>query len=494
VFIVAGIFLLFEKKYVWLAPAAFLYVWTYNLFVMLLILTALWAVAVYCIERRIEWQPILWACLGTIAGFVIHPYFPRNVKLFLEHLAAKSGAAGSQATVGMEWYSLPAWNFTTSALVACLAMVVGYVSFGYLLSLRYERTRMYRPLLFLLFSSFLLIISLRSIRFIEYWPPFAVLFAAFTLQEIWTGDTRPANTEQIGAEPDAVPISPRRIPLWKLGLVCVLLAIAIVYNFRAARVSMYGAARDVDHYKAATQWMIANIPAGALIYDVNWSDFGKLFYYDTTHRYVSGLDAIYLLDAHPELEQLTERLSDHSERDPATAIATQFAKVEPAGLSYIFVGDYPVAPPPEWFNYVMRTGSFVSVYRDSQCVILQLLSLPPGAAVTDDIRHLDNPEQRKSLLPQIARRFGGGIYATDEESVPGGPALVIHNQQATEAWAVRLFQNDANSISGEVLWQLGYRLYVVTDGQKKWAMPVKGNPKYRAAFTNQPNQGAAAKP
>jgi hypothetical protein len=118
-------------------------------------------------------------------------------------------------------------------------------------------------------------------------------------------------------------------------------------------------------------------------------------------------------------------------------------------------------------------------------VILQALNLSQAQAANEDVRHLDNPIQRKSLLPQVTRRFGGDIYATDEENMPGGPALVIHNKKATAEWATRLFQNDSNSISGEVLWQLGYNIYMVTDGKNNWAMEVKGNPKFRGAFTGQ---------
>jgi len=35
---------------------------------------------------------------------------------------------------------------------------------------------------FLIFSTALMLMTARSRRFAEYWPPFAILFAAFTLQ------------------------------------------------------------------------------------------------------------------------------------------------------------------------------------------------------------------------------------------------------------------------------------------------------------------------
>src|SRR5438477_457451 len=65
-FIVAGIILLFERRYVWLWPIAFLYVWTYNLFVILGVLSLIWVVVVWWSERRIEWRPLLWTSLGMV--------------------------------------------------------------------------------------------------------------------------------------------------------------------------------------------------------------------------------------------------------------------------------------------------------------------------------------------------------------------------------------------------------------------------------------------
>jgi len=486
-FIVAGIFLLFERKYVWLGPVAFLYVWTYNLFVMLGVLVVIWAVVAYWSERRIEWRPILWTCLGTIAGFVIHPYFPRNAKLFFEHLAAKSGSTSAQTVVGREWYSIASWQFLNDSMVACAAMVVGYIAFGSALAgSRSDRRKLQRPLLFLLFSSFLLLISLRFTRFLEYWPPFAILFAAFTLETVWSNQSVVSSPlAEKNPEEDVASLNQSEGLPWKtLGFIAVLLSAVLAYNLRTARTSIIAATKPAGHYQAATNWMHANIPPDALIYNFNWSDFPKLFFYDTSHRYVSGLDPIYLLDQHPELSRLDDRLSHGSEPNPAAAISTQFAAVDPSGVSYLFIGDYPTPPPPEWFRYIMAAGQFAIIYRDSDCVILQVLYRPPSQGPVEEIRQLDSPDQRRALLPEVQRRFKkGNIFGTDEENWKGGPALVIHNQQATQEWANRLFTNDANSISGEELWQLGFHFYVVTNGKDAWVTEVKGNPKYRSAFS-----------
>ena len=384
-FIVVGIVLLFERRYIWLLPTAFLYVWTYNLFVILGVLSLIWVGVVWWSEQRTEWRPLLWTGLGTATGFVIHPYFPNNVRLFFEHIIAKSGQASMPAGVGFEWYSFSSWAFLKSSLIASTAMIVGYIAFGYGLS-RGDRIRLQRPLLFLLFSSVLLLITIRSIRFMEYWPPFAVLFAAFALQAVWDSECRsPHLLRQAGENLHSVPAGlddveepkgkrnggPRRTQ--DVIAIALVLAILSFYSLCTTRAIIDHVTVGPEHYRAGAEWLRNNVPRGTLIYDVNWSDFPKLFFYDASHNYVSGLDSLYLLDQHPELAQLNERLSRREEEDPAAAIRSLFGASNPAGVSYIFVGDRPAPPSPEWLRYIMKTGKFQTVYEDNECMILHVL-------------------------------------------------------------------------------------------------------------------------
>ena len=55
--------------------------------------------------------------------------------------------------------------------------------------------------------------------------------------------------------------------------------------------------------------MRANVPAGERIFNTDWDDFPRLFYYDPTHAYISGLDPTYLLDKNADLSKLYERIT-----------------------------------------------------------------------------------------------------------------------------------------------------------------------------------------
>lgn len=491
-FIVAGIYLLFERKYAWLGPTAFLYVWTYNLFVMLGVVVLIWVGVLLWSERKIVWRPLLWTGLGMLAGLIVNPYFPHDVSLFLEHLRAKSGPL-MPAGVGFEWYALTSWTFLNSSVVACASMALGYVAFGYALAKsQTDRLRVQRPLFFLFFSSFLLLITLRSNRFMEYWPPFAVLFAAFTIQSAWDAKRSlpiPPPRGMVSAGAEAGPDETRKKVLY-VGLIAILLAGALAYNLHTARMKLATVTADRDHYQAGAEWLASHVAPGALIYDVNWSDFPKLFFYDPSHGYVSGLDSLYLQDQHPELARLNDRLSSGQESDPAGAIRSLFAA---SNVNYLFVGDLPAPPAAEWFRYMMKTGRFKRVYADKECVILQVLDHPEDTAPTPTPQaspqlksKWDTADQRKAAAAQVHRRFGGDIYGTVEENFEGSPALIVHNKKATEEWAKKLFRTDSMSVTEEALWQLGFRKYVVSTGEHGWVMDVEGNPKFRSQFSGQP--------
>ncbi|MBD0326708.1 MAG: hypothetical protein ICV68_09765, partial [Pyrinomonadaceae bacterium] len=183
IFMVIGIYLLFEKKYIWLAPLTFLFVWTYSLFVTLLAAALVWTCVIAWSERRFEWRPFVWTWLvGFPLGIIVNPYFPKNIRLLIEHIVMKAKTGNFSTAVGQEWYPYDSWYLLGSCFIAFVAMVVGYVAYSGL-----ERKRAARPLFFLIFSTLLMILSFRYRRFVEYWPPFAVLFAAFSLQPLLEG-------------------------------------------------------------------------------------------------------------------------------------------------------------------------------------------------------------------------------------------------------------------------------------------------------------------
>ena len=49
-----GLHVLLQRKFVWLIPLGFLYVWLYNAFPLLIVIAVVYAVAAFLTERRLE--------------------------------------------------------------------------------------------------------------------------------------------------------------------------------------------------------------------------------------------------------------------------------------------------------------------------------------------------------------------------------------------------------------------------------------------------------
>ena len=370
VYLIIAIFLFFKRKYWPLLPLALVFTWTYDLFLLLVMAALFWAVTIAITEIRFEWRPLVFVVVGCIAGLVINPYFPENLQLLVEHMKIKLTVTDFSTKVGNEWYPYDSWEFLGNSAVACMAMLVGYVAVE-----PTERRRSHYSIFFLLFSTALLIMNARWKRISEYWPPFAILFAAFSLKP-WLDGYRP----YLSRLPDDVqeeldPFLDREgvpEPERKTGLRDVIRVIAVVvaalglglFLFVNLRASSEEIAQSEPHeyYRAGAQWMRANIPPGQVIFNTDWDDFPRLFYYDPTHYYVSGLDPSYLFEKDQDLSRLYDRITLGEVEDPGPLIRDRF------GARYVFSDN----SHHDFFEHARLSGWFDIVYEDPQCTIMYI--------------------------------------------------------------------------------------------------------------------------
>lgn len=386
IFLVIAIHLLFKNKYWPLLPTAFLFTLTYDMFPMLLLTAVFWTVVVGWTERRFEWRPLLFVTIGIIAGLTINPYFPRNLGLLYEHLRMKVTASDYATKVGGEWYPYNTWEFLGNSIVAVIAMIVGYVAFD-----ASDRRRANHSLLLLLVSTTLMIMTARWKRIAEYWPPFAVMFAAFSLQP-WLQGARSVFSQlpsdvmdelQPFLDRDFTPDVAKEVSaseLWQTiaaAGIAVMLGIVLFFNLRVT-VKDIAASEHHNHYKAGAEWIRSNVPSGQIIFNTDWDDFPRLFYFDPTHNYVSGLDPTYLFDKDPVLSQLYDRITLGDESDPGPLIRDRFHS------RYVFTDN----THDRFYNNAIESGWFEIVYEDSDCTVLHILdykSEPPPDEIEGEI-------------------------------------------------------------------------------------------------------------
>lgn len=410
IFLVVGTYLLFEGKYKWLGPLMFLFVWAYSLWPVMLLGVGAWFIVMIWSEERVEWRPAVYAVAGTIAGFIINPYFPKNIKLFVAHALMKASIS-SDVAVGQEWYPYDSWYLLTSCVVAFIAMTVGYVCFR-----RLDKKLSARSLYFLILSTVLMIATFHSRRFVEYWPPIAVLFAAFSIQAMLAAikvvlpsklpDEFMRDLSPYLDHPGTVDIDKKEQQKQSILFVSAIALSAILLGFLVWSIRVNGKEINdmprAETYQKGMEWMKTNVPAGQLIFSTDWDDFPKMFFYDTTHNYVTGLDPTYLHQQNKELSDLYVNITLGKIEDPGPIIRDKFK------AQYVFSDN----SHDDFYANAIESGWFDKVYEDGDCFILKLREQkgePPNETIDDEQTPPDDANDNDN---------DAGDEETDEEPTP----------------------------------------------------------------------------
>jgi hypothetical protein len=370
-FLVIGTYFMFERKHWQLLPLALIFTWTYDLFVLLVLAAGIWTAVIAWTEERFEWRPLAYVAAGCAVGLVVNPYFPHNLHLFWEHARVKITPTDFATKVGNEWYPYDTREFLANCFVALVAMFAGYLAFD-----GGDRKASKKPLYLLVLSTLLLLMNMRWKRFAEYFPPFAILFAAFTFEQYWRGravftrlpddvlhDLQPFLDRQ---EPTDIAKEKKNAETWRMVKIAVAaagLAVIFLINVHQTTGDISGS-EPRDYYSQGAAWMRANIPAGQVVFNTDWDDFPRLFYFDPKHAYVSGLDPSYLLDRSPELSQLYVDITTGEMEDAAPFIRDRF------GSQWVFTDT--TSDHISFMDNARRSGWFDIVYEDRQCRILHM--------------------------------------------------------------------------------------------------------------------------
>ena len=339
-----GAHLILKRRLAWLAVLAFAFTWAYSLFPLIVMLAIAYAIAVYASQLRVDLGPALAAGLGVALGLVVNPYFPRNVTLFWEHLKMKL-AANYAVSVGVEWYPYETWVLLGTSAVAFAIFGAALIAFDF------RKLRDVKPLFLLVVALVFLLLLFRSRRFVEYWPPFAVVFAAFSLA------------------PVLEKLKEIRIPRLRDRAIASVAAASIsVAALGTMGFTLLNAGDNVRSeaspyaYRGAAEWLKENSPEGARIFNTDWDDFPMLFYYNPAAEYIAGLDPTYLYDRDRGLWDLYARITLGQEPDPAPLIRERFE------AEYVFTDNEHAA----FLNVAANSGDFETVYRDRYATVLRI--------------------------------------------------------------------------------------------------------------------------
>jgi hypothetical protein len=336
--------LILQRKYKALAVLSMIFVWTYNAFPTVCALVFIGVVTFLITERRFEYKLLVAGAAGIAAGLVINPYFPQDILFLWNHIVPKIFAFKYQTNVGSEWYPYNSWVLFSLAPVAILSYMGG------ILWTNREEWKMDAPKLFwFLAASLYLYLVVKSRRFVEYFPPSAILFLAFALRH----ELKEFRFKH------ALQVRKRQAVL--LG---VMACLATMLGLNIAHVSQdIRESPDTYAYKGAAEWLAQNTPQGSIVFTTDWDDFPMLFYYNTHNRYIVGLDADFMRLKNEPLFREYEKITRGQVNEPADEILTDF------NARFVFTD----LKHKDFMHKADNDFRFVKQYSDSKTAVYEII-------------------------------------------------------------------------------------------------------------------------
>jgi hypothetical protein len=143
--------------------------------------------------------------------------------------------------------------------------------------------------------------------------------------------------------------------------VVVLLFAGARSTFERARDSLQGS-RPYGMYAGSAAWLEANTPPGSRVFQTDWDDFPRLFYYNTHNTYLVGLDPTYMQQYDPELYDRWVDITRGRVPRPSQAILSEF------GARYV-MSDLLHG---SFLELADEDPRLVEVYRDGDSVVFEV--------------------------------------------------------------------------------------------------------------------------
>lgn len=340
-----GLNWLLARKHKRMALLGFVYVWLYNAFPLLPAVAAVYTLAVWMSERRLDLRPFIYTSLGVAAGLILNPYFPANIVFAYQHFVPKLFET-TAVSVGNEWYPYTTAQLLGNSPGALLAFLSGVLALG--LSGRLADARTIAAFLLAALFGFMLF---QSRRFVEYFPPFALLFAAFA----WS----PVLQAALAVEKKWLL---RELPALVLALALVP---ALWISHQGARDAIQ-TSKPVGLYADAASWLEKNTPAGSRVFQTDWDDFPRLFFYNTHNTYLIGLDPTYLQLYDAALYDEWVKITDGDIPVPSRRIAGIF------GSEYVLTD----LKHSDFIREAENDPGLQEVFRDDEAIVYAVVVEP----------------------------------------------------------------------------------------------------------------------
>ncbi len=229
----------------------------------------------------------VWVLFGLIAGLILNPYFPANIKgLFVQNIMVLKirlfGFGNDVIEQGFELYPMTL-NRIMQGFIP-VAVLTGYTIYDAVAKKKYY-TMDWITLSLLVLTSVYFILTILCQRFIEYFAPLSAVFILL----YWSRNENPLNSRT-------------RKTLFILlfigiGLITVLKLKEALYL-------------DQPKYAGAAEWIKKNAEPGAIIFTADWDDTPMLFYGASEQRYLVFLEPYFMYLYSPQKYRIWKKISD----------------------------------------------------------------------------------------------------------------------------------------------------------------------------------------
>jgi hypothetical protein len=392
-----GTYFIFKRKLWQLFALSFIYVWTYGGWPLILVLTVFYISSDsliktidYFSNQKLEIQnskfkileffknfvktavskpnlKLFISCFGgLLAGVVINPFFPKNL-LFYWHQIIEIAVVNYQGKIGVgaEWYPYDFGDLVSNSSFVFILLILSFAFFfinfleNFVGQKKFFKAD-YKTKTFILclnlLALFFLTFTLRSRRNVEYFIPFAVLSAGFSLNQPLSSAKKYWSIFNDWWQK-------RKI----LASVICLYVLAVV-PFTAVRnilsvKDLYAGGDSTQKYRGAAEWLKKNTPARSIIFHNDWDDFPPLFYYNSGNYYIDGLDPTFMYDYDKNLYQEWVDITTGKKKNISELVKNDFHS------EYVFVDKDHAALE----NNLKSDGHFEMVYKDSEGKIYKLI-------------------------------------------------------------------------------------------------------------------------
>jgi len=136
----------------------------------------------------------------------------------------------------------------------------------------------------------------------------------------------------------------------------------LIITLTQARSVMAAQAKPAETYAAASYWIAQHAAPGALIFQTDWDDFPRLFFYNPANVYTIGLDPTYMQLYDAPLYDDWVKITQGKVERPGAQIRSRF------GSEYVITDLQHTA----FLKQARNDPSLKEVFRDKYAVVFEV--------------------------------------------------------------------------------------------------------------------------